>query len=136
MGYPGDNEPADPATLSWCSEVDPSTILKLIDAEMALESDRVDLVNMNALVNFHAWAESNDFHLVPLACLPIDLSTHDSGFRLVVEQIALIRLRHETLVDWDEHAIESPDGESVVVRRHTSSMLLLGRQKKASLREL
>ena len=52
LGFPKDNPnqwdiraitAADLATLSWCSEVDPLTILKLIDAQKALESERVDL---------------------------------------------------------------------------------------------
>ena len=139
LGFPKDNPnqwdiraitAADLATLSWCSEVDPLTILKLIDAQKALESERVDLVNMNGVLNLYAWAKSNDFHLVPHASLPKDLSTHDSRFHLVIEQNALMRLRHETLVDWDEHAIASPDGESVVVRRHTSSALFSEDRRK------
>ncbi len=114
---------ADLVTLSWCGEVNPLTIPRLLEAEAKLESAGVKLQNINGLLNLYAWAKFNDFHLVPHSDLPENLSTADGTILLVIEQNALRRLRHETLVDWDEHSVELPDGESVVVRRHTSSAM-------------
>ena len=51
------------------------------------------------------------------------MNTGDGPFLLVIEQNALRRLRHETLVDWDEHSLMLPDGKFVVVRRHTNSAM-------------
>lgn len=114
---------ADLATLSWCSEVDPLTILRLIEGEKKLASTGVQLHNLNGMLNLYAWAKSNDFHLVPHSSFPEGLSPDDGPILVVIEQNALRRLRHETLVDWDEHAIALRDGRSIVVRRHTNSAM-------------
>ena len=114
---------ADLATLSWCSEVEPLTMLRLIDGEKKLASAGVELQNFNGMLNLYAWAKSNDFHLVPHSSLPEDLIEGDGTFDLLIEQNALRRLRHQTLIDWDEHCLASPSGEAVVVRRHTSSAM-------------
>lgn len=114
---------ADLTTLSRCSEVDPMTILRLVDGEEKLASAGVELQNFSGVLNLYAWAKSNDFHLVPHSSLPEDLNTADGTLLLLIEQNALRRLRHETLVDRDEHSIALPDGEFVVVQRYTSSAL-------------
>ena len=114
---------SDLTTLSWCHEVDPMTILRLVDGEEKLAAAGVELQNFSGMLNLYAWAKSNDFHLVPHSSLPEDLNTADGGFLLMIEQNALRKLRHETLVDWDEHSMVLPDGEFVVVRRYTSSAL-------------
>lgn len=114
---------ADLATLSWCDEVDALTIMRLVEGEERLSAAGVELQNYNGVLNLYAWAKSNDFHLVPHSSLPDDLNTADGVLLLVIEQNALRGLRHETLLDWDEHSMPLPDGEFIVVRRRTSSPL-------------
>ena len=121
---------ADLATLSWCSEVDPLTILKLIDGEEKLASTGIELQNINGMLNLYAWAKSNDFHLVPHSSFPEGLSPEDGPMLVVIEQNAFRQLRHETLVDWDEHAIALRDGRSIVVRRQTNTAMFSEDRRK------
>ena len=114
---------ADLATLSSCSEVDPLTILKLIEGEEKLASTGVELQNFSGMLNLYAWAKSNDFHLVRHSDFPEGVSPADGPILVAIEQNALRRLRHETLVDWDEHTIALRDGRSIVVRRKTNAAM-------------
>jgi hypothetical protein len=55
----------DLITLSWLTGFDGLSLWRLLDAQEALERQRVELINMNGVLNLVAWSRHLKGHLVP-----------------------------------------------------------------------
>ena len=111
--------PSDLTTLSFTTDFNPLVLHRLLDAEEALESAGMQLMNVNGLLNLVAWSRRLKGLLVPHADLPEDF--HSERMMLQIAQNSLRELRHEVAVNGDEHRTLNTRGELVPVRKRSDS---------------
>lgn len=111
--------PSDLTTLSFTTDFNPLVLHRLLDAEEALESAGMQLMNINGLLNLVAWSRRLKGLLVPHTEIPEDF--HSEGMMLLIPQNNLRELRHEVAVKCDEHRTLNTCGELVPVRKRSES---------------
>ena len=111
--------PSDLTTLSFTTDFNPLILHRLLDAEEALASAGMQLMNVNGLLNLVAWSRRLEGHLVPHAVMPEEF--HSERMMLLIPQNNLRELRHEVAVKGDEHRTLNTHGELVPVRKRSDS---------------
>jgi hypothetical protein len=106
----------DLATLSWLFDFKLLSLWRIFEAKKSIEASGVEFLNLNGLLNLVAWALENGGHLVPHGRIPDDFVDGKHGL-VVVDQNALLKLRHSVLVDWDARRVLDLDGRYVSVKK-------------------
>ena len=97
----------------------PAHLWRMLDMRDAVERSGVTLVNPNGLINLVAWARRNDEHVIPHAHLPLEFDATGPNV-LMIEQNALLALRHESAVSMDRRLLPGPGGKPIPVERTTT----------------
>lgn len=113
---------SDLLTLSWLPDFKALSLWRLMEAQDRLEQLGVTLQNMNGLLNIVGWARSLGGHLVPHGDLPDDFADGEAAKLVVIEQNALLKVRHEVDTCWDAHVVQDIDGRWVTVRKEGESL--------------
>ena len=112
----------DLMTLSWLPDFKALSLWRMLEAQDRVEQLGVTLQNINGLLNMVGWARSLDGHLVPHGGLPDDFATGDGPTLLMIEQNALLKVRHEVDTCWDTHVVQDIDGHWITVRKEGESL--------------
>jgi hypothetical protein len=108
---------ADLLTLSWLPDFEPLSLWRLFDGQKRLQELGVELQNINGLLNMVAWMRSLGGHLVPHGHLPDDFGASGASTFIMIEQNALRKVRHESAIAWNPHAVMDVDGKWRLVRK-------------------
>jgi len=107
----------DLASLSWLAGFDALSLWRLLDSRDALKKERVEILNVNGLLNLVAWSRQLEGHLVPHGRIPDDFLVSNTHSRLVIRQNALRELRHNIAVEWSPRRALDQNGKWVKVRK-------------------
>lgn len=91
------------------------TFYRLLEAIEKIESENIELMNMNGLLNLYGWAQELNYHLVPHE--QMQDAPYDSKVIVPINQNSLLKIRHEAYQAWDEHIKVNPNGEAVHVMK-------------------
>lgn len=110
----------DLITLSWLPDFKPLSLWRIMDAEGRLGEMKTELMNINGLLNLAAWMRELEGHLAPHDQLPDDAG--GAQLLIMVPQNGLRELRHEVLMRWDSHVVQTLSGRWQAVMRDENSM--------------
>ena len=107
--------------LSNKNSFSPISLWRLKDAERQVSEAGIKLININGLLNLIAWREQLGGHLVPHNQVPDSFGDGGAGM-IMVDQNALLALRHQSQQEVDVHSACKLDGSWTFVRRTSSSL--------------
>lgn len=108
----------DLTMFSNISEMNLIRFWQFIKAKRVAESTGIQINNLSGLLNLYAWAESNNFHIVPHTQLPKELTPSRLGqYLMLIESNFLLDIRTKVRLNWDAHNEISPDGKVIYVKR-------------------
>lgn len=113
---------SDLVTLSEAPQFEPLELWRILATQRQLDTLGVELFNINGLLNLVAWVRSLHGHLVPHGALPDEFGTDDAANLLMIDQNALLSLRHEVAVRMDAHVEQDIEGRWVGVRKLQDSL--------------
>lgn len=108
---------AQVVVLSESHGVTPLTLWRLFDAVEKLKERRVDIQNINGLLNLYAWARSQDHHLFPHRQVRHEDMSSGRGIVIAITQNGLRALREEVAIGLDDHTVADSTGVVRFVRR-------------------
>jgi hypothetical protein len=79
----------DLVTLSWSADFDCVSFWRILDAQRAIATLGIELLNLNGLLNLVAWAFENKGHLVPHGQLPDDFLVNEGPGLVQINQNSL-----------------------------------------------
>ncbi|EOV8092571.1 MULTISPECIES: hypothetical protein [Vibrio] len=107
-------------TFNRITSMNPFTFWRLIEAKRRVFDVGVHTQNINGLLNLYSWAKANDFNIIPHSAFDEDASNLSSMF-MMITQNALLDVRWEVQNQDDIHKVSNPYGETVTIRRLTTS---------------
>lgn len=105
----------DLAMFSLSPGMEALTFYRLLEAREKIESENVELMNLNGLLNLYGWAQELNYHLVPHE--QMQDAPYDSKLIVPISQNSLLKIRQEAYLAWDEHIKVNPNGEPVHVMK-------------------
>jgi hypothetical protein len=111
----------DLATLSEVDRSAAETLWRILDGEERLRSQGVELFNVSGMLNLVAWVRSLEGHLIDHGQAPVEWGG-GRHCRVVIPTDMVRDVRHEVALRLDRHAIQSPEGRWVVVRKTGDSV--------------
>lgn len=105
----------DVMTLNHTPSFQSLDTLRVLDAEDALSSFNIELMNVNGFLNLFAWINDNDGHIFPHEKMSRDLPD-GRGFFSIPSNCNL-KLRHAAYVAADIRTLPRPDGSIAKLRR-------------------
>jgi hypothetical protein len=108
------------SSLSDLDETDAKTLWRILDEEERLREHNVELINLNGMLGLVAWMRSLDGHLINHGQIPSDLEANETC-HLMIDPSIVRELRQEIAQKLDRHAVLSPRGRWVVVRKINDS---------------
>jgi hypothetical protein len=107
----------DFTTLSWLSGFEPLSLWRLLDARDAIKTERVELLNVNGLLNLIAWSRQLKGHLVPHGQLQDGFVDRDGIGIVVVDQNALRDLRYKVARERNPRRVLDSEGRWIRVSK-------------------
>ncbi len=113
----------DLTTFSYISEMTAIKFLQFIKAKRAAENTGIQIKNLSGLLNLYAFAESNNFHIIPHTQLPDGLTPATlDHYQMLIESNFLLDIRSRVRLNWDSHNEINPDGKVIHVKRLGSDL--------------
>lgn len=112
----------DITTLSELDKSAAKTLWRILDAQDRLRTHGVELFNINGTLNLVAWVRSLEGHLIEHGRVPVEWGDDDRHCRVLIPTDMVRDVRQEVAVRLDRHAVRSPEGQWLAVRKTGDSV--------------